>query len=177
MLSFIKYALISGGAILAVQAMGKWSARIKASDAASEARRIRPSRNMNLVMVFAELAIASAGFYGAFFANAGMIALLLAIVFLAMAFLTAMNLAPGWEVRWDDSTLSGPASYFPPYAPRQAQMRFDQIQEVGTDMLGSYYAANGEGVRIRWNGLYTGYPALMGKIVEARPDLFHTGTD
>ena len=157
--------------------------------ATSEGGTIAPNKTMIWGMTLASLALAALPLalwyreYGwiwkhiSFWQSGGGWALIVGAVFTAFAGVIATSLTRRFDVTWDGDGVTGPASYgIPPFGPRMATVRFDDIADLGTDWLGSWYVENARRDRVRWNYVYSGYPALMEAIVSRRPDLFDDDT-
>lgn len=162
-------------AVLTAAAIGglTWMAGRARSHAAGQAgRRISPNRGVMGAVAAGCFALGGFALYAAAFHGGGAPALYVGLPFVAFGALMLTSLSPRMDVIWDAERMEGPASYgMPPFGPRRAAMAFEDIVEVGVDAMGSLYARDGAGQKLRWNQYYSGYHELADHIALVRPDL------
>jgi len=126
------------------------------------------------------LALSVGVFVGALHAPPGqaIVAFALGAALAGLGLLTATMLSRAYDVRWDDTAITGPASYgIWPFGPRHVTIRFADIVTAGIDWMGSDYVTDESGAKLRWSVAYAGHATLKAALTRARPDLFPNATD
>lgn len=170
---FVEKLIIVGSVVLVMGLIYALSARGRARVGADGRQRIRMGRGVAVFFLLLGLALTVLPLYAALVHGAGIAALMVAGMGAACAFVFGSMLTPAYDVAWDDGGLEGPVSYgIWPFGPARAEMGYDRIETVGMDWASSWFVEDAQGTRIRWSGMYSGYPALMQQIEAKRPDLF-----
>ena len=171
----LQYALTGALTMALIAGFRALAGRQKPSAQPDGSHRIGPSRVLIGGLSVVCLAISAAGFIGALFAPPDQVAaaLLIGAMFALFGLPIATYLTRAYDIRWDDTSLTGPASYAMwPFGPRQATIRFVDIAKAGTDSWGSDFVTDTRGEKVRWNYIYAGHTALKAALAQARPDLF-----
>jgi hypothetical protein len=171
---FLRKMVVIFGTMGIIWLITQFMARAKPKHEDEESGRIAPNRILTVAMVLLMSVIAAIALWAAFndpdaFVPAGLIG----SVFLFFAVISSTSLFPMYDVEWNEDGVTGPLTmWFPPFGPKRGQIYWEHIENCGKDNMGSWFVEDKSGKRIRWNWVYSGFPALMLRIEEECPWLF-----
>jgi hypothetical protein len=150
------------------------TARAKPKTEEGQFGRIAPNRVLTIGMILLLSVISSVALWAAFNDPKALVpAGAIGTFFLFFAAVSSTSLFPMYDVEWDENGVTGPMNlWFPPFGPKRGKILWEHIENCGKDNMGSWFIQGKSGQRIRWNWIYSGFPALMIRVEKECPWLF-----